>query len=214
MLFIRTRQKLDGYEHFLTRLRIAEKYDRLQVFAQRHAAAVEVNDLRHRSVGVGAEAKPHPCAGQVVAIQGLRHFNLATEPHCFLGRRHPVMAFRVSVHLLPTAVIERWILTVWHVALVVPPGAAWQGTETLQSSQGGLFLRRQIYAGMMPVVHLEELRAKWHGGERGKCKRSAAGKTSDGTQGNLLYAQQNRKGSINMPAYKRMGTSNMKTRQL
>jgi hypothetical protein len=67
---------------------------------------------------------------------------------------------------------------------------------------------------MMPVVHLEELCAKRHGGQRGKCKRSAAGKTMGGTQGSLLYVNQNRKGSINMPAYRRMGTSNMKTRQL
>jgi hypothetical protein len=64
------------------------------------------------------------------------------------------------------------------------------------------------------MIHLEELCAKWYGGERGKRKRSVAGKTSDGTQGNLLYAKQNRKESINMPAYGRMGTSNMKTRQL
>jgi hypothetical protein len=42
---------------------------------------------------------------------------------------------------------------------------------------------------MMPMIHLEELCAKWYGGERGKRKRSAAGKTSDGTQGNLLYAK-------------------------
>jgi hypothetical protein len=67
---------------------------------------------------------------------------------------------------------------------------------------------------MVPVIHLEELRAKRRDGERGECQCSAAGKTTDGTQGSLLYAHQNRKGSFNMPAYRRMGTSNMKTRQL
>jgi hypothetical protein len=45
----------------------------------------------------------------------------------------------------------------------------------------------------MPVIHLEELRTKRHGGKCGEGKRRAAGKTIDGTQGSLLYAI-NRKG--------------------
>jgi hypothetical protein len=53
---------------------------------------------------------------------------------------------------------------------------------------------------MMPVIHLEELRTERHGGKCGEGKRRAAGKTMDGTQGNLLYAI-NHKGNVNIPAY-------------
>ena len=79
-LFIHGRQKLDRDQHLVTRLGIVEENDGLQVVAQRYAAAIEVNDLRHRTIGVGAETEPHARAGQVVSIQRLRNLDLTPEP--------------------------------------------------------------------------------------------------------------------------------------
>ena len=82
------------------------------------------------------------------------------------------MTIAVRIHLLPTAVVERWLLTMWHVALVITPLAAGQNVQTLQALDRGLFLSTQVHAGMMAVVHLEELCVKRCRRER--CKANAA----------------------------------------
>ncbi len=105
-LLIYCRQQLHRYQYLFAGLGIVEEHDGLEVIAQCNAPAVEVDDLRHGTIGVGTEAEPDACAAQVVAIQGLRHFDLAAKPHRVFRGRQPVVTIAVCIHLLPTAVVE------------------------------------------------------------------------------------------------------------
>ena len=142
--FVHRRQQLHRDQHLVARLRVVEEHDGFQVFAQRHAPAIEVDDLRHRTVGIRAEAEPHARAGQVIAVQRLRNLDLAPEPDRFFWRCQPVMAVAVRIHLFPAAVVQRWLLTMRHIALVVSPLAPRQNVETLQPLDRGLLLGAKV----------------------------------------------------------------------
>ena len=62
-----------------------EENDGLEIVAERDATAVEVDDLRHGAVGVGAELEPDARAGDVVAVEGPGDGDFAAEPGGFLG---------------------------------------------------------------------------------------------------------------------------------
>ncbi len=66
-LFVHGVQQLDGDRDFVAGLGVVEQHDRLEIVAHGHAAAVEVENLRHGPVGLGVELEPDARAGQVVA---------------------------------------------------------------------------------------------------------------------------------------------------
>ena len=75
VLFVDRVQELDGYQNLIARLGLIEKYDGLQVVAQGDAAPVEVDDLRHGTIRVGSKMEPDAAAGEIVAVEGLGHFD-------------------------------------------------------------------------------------------------------------------------------------------
>ena len=108
-------QKLDGYQNLISRLGLIEKHDRLQVFAHGDSPAIEVDDLRDGAIGVGPKMEPDAAARQIIAVQGLRHFDQAAIPHRF------VRSIRSRLDDWPTAVVEIDGLSVLHVSGMKPP---------------------------------------------------------------------------------------------
>ena len=78
-------EELDGDEDLVAGLGGLEEDDGLEVVAEGDAAAVEVDDLGHGAVGVGAELKPDAGAGEVVAVEGLGDFDGAAVPDGVVG---------------------------------------------------------------------------------------------------------------------------------
>ena len=78
-------EELDGDEDFVAGLGGVEEDDGFEVVAEGDAAAVEVDDLGHGAVGVGAELEPDAGAGEVVAVEGLGDFDDAAVPDGVLG---------------------------------------------------------------------------------------------------------------------------------
>lgn len=59
-----------------------EENDGFKVVAHGYAASVQVEDLRHRAIGIGMKAEPDSAAGKVVAVQRGRHSNRPAIPDC------------------------------------------------------------------------------------------------------------------------------------
>ena len=80
-------EELDGDEDLVAGFGGVEEDDGFEVIAEGDAAAVEVDDLGHGAVGVGAELKPDAGAGEVVAVEGLGDLDDAAIPDGVLGAR-------------------------------------------------------------------------------------------------------------------------------
>ncbi len=108
-------ENLDRDQNFVAGLGIVEEHDGLEIVAERHAAAIEIDDLGHRTIGAGVELEPDARAGEVVAVQRLWNFDFAAKPDgIFCG-----VAFDRKNR--PTAVVETHGLTMSDVAGVKTP---------------------------------------------------------------------------------------------
>jgi len=77
-------QQHDGNQDLVAGLCFVEKNDRLKIVAKSNAAPVEVENLRHRSVGIGSQGKPDARAGEILSMKTVGNFNQAPKPHSFL----------------------------------------------------------------------------------------------------------------------------------
>ena len=121
-------EELDGDEDLFARLGLIEEDDGFEVVAESYAAAVEVDDLRHGAVGVGAEAEPDARAGEVVAVEGLGDFDFAAIPDGVGG------GFAAGFDEGPGAVVEVEGFAVGEVAGVVAPLL---GGEVVKGGEAG-----------------------------------------------------------------------------
>jgi len=179
-------QQLHRHQHLLARLGAPEQDHRLQVLAEGDPPAVEVEDLGHRPVRLRAEAEPDLRPGQVVAVQRLRNLDDAAKPHGTLRRMEELVPRRAGRHLLPAAVVERWVFSVRHVPGVVAPRAGGKQVQAVQPPDRALLLRAQVQPGILAMGHLVELGAQGEGRAEGQHQGSAQGKTGQGAHGDLL----------------------------
>ena len=93
-------QQLDGHRHGVAGLGAVEEHNGLQVVAHRHAAAVEVENLRHRPVSRGVKLEPDARAGQVVAAERGRYLITLAKPERLFGR------LGLQGNRLPAALVE------------------------------------------------------------------------------------------------------------
>ena len=123
-------KNLDRDENLVAGLGVVEEHDGFEIVSHRNATAVEIDDLRHRAVGVGVELKPDARAGQVVTVQGLGDFDLPAKPDgVFCG-----VAF--DRENWPTAVVEAYGLAVRDVSGVKAPAVDRQGVQFGEAVDG------------------------------------------------------------------------------
>ena len=121
---------------------VVKQHDRLQVVAHGHAAAVEVENLRHGAIGFGVELEPDARAGQVVAMQCLRDLKGLAKPDR-IGRRLLARGNR-----LPSAFVQIHRFAVRQIARVHLPCAGGQFTQAGEPVNYGARCRRQIGTGL------------------------------------------------------------------
>ena len=116
-------EELDGDEDLVAGLGGFEEDDGFEVVAEGYAAAVEVDDLGHGAVGVGAELEPDAGAGDVVAVEGFGDFDGAAVPDGVRG------GFGAAVRRGPGGVVERGGFAVGEIAGVEAPFAGGKGVQ-------------------------------------------------------------------------------------
>lgn len=79
-------EELDGHEDAIAGLSAIEEHDGLEVITEGYAAAIEINNLGHGTVGVGHELKPDAGAGEVVTVERLGDLEPAAIPDGVHGR--------------------------------------------------------------------------------------------------------------------------------
>ena len=150
-------EELDRYEDLVAGLGGLEEDDGFEVVAEGDALAVEVDDLRHGTVGVGLELEPDAGAGDVVAVEGLGHLDLAAVPDGVLG------SFAARVDERPGGVVEGGRLAVGDVSGVEVPVTGRQSVEGLERVQ----LRESVGGEVLQFSHRSEgLSWKEGGGEQ------------------------------------------------
>ena len=78
-------KKLYCDENLVAGMSRLEEHDGLEIVTKGYPTAVEVDDLRHRPVGVRPEAEPDTGAGKVIAVECARNFNNSAVPDGILG---------------------------------------------------------------------------------------------------------------------------------
>ena len=119
-------EEFDGDEDLVAGPGGFEEDDGFEVVAERDALAVEVDDLRHGAVGVGAELEPDAGAADVVAVEGLGHLDGAAVPDGFFG------GLRARADEWPRRVVEGGRLAVGDVTDVEAPLACGERVEGLE----------------------------------------------------------------------------------
>ena len=122
-------EELDGDGDGVAGLGVVEEDDGFEVVTHGGAAAVEVEDLGHRAVGVGVELEPDAGAGEVVAVEGLGNGDALAEPDGVIGRPG------AAGHDAPVGVVESDGFAVGEVAGVHLPGAGGQLSESGEARQ-------------------------------------------------------------------------------
>src|SRR6516165_4827910 len=93
-------QQLDGDRNFLAGFGVIEKNNGLEIVTHGCAAAIEVENLWHRTIGVRVELKPDPCARQVVPAQRSGNLKGLPKPNRIVG------SFGSALNPLPAGAIE------------------------------------------------------------------------------------------------------------
>ncbi len=166
-------EKFNGYQDFVAGLGGFEEDDRLEVFAEGDAFAVEVDDLGDGSVGVGAELEGDAGAGDVVAVEGLGDFDLAAVPDGF------VRCLGFGLDEGPGGVVEGDGFAVGDVADVEAPVACREGVEGFEGvelgdgGRGEVLLLADWSEGLCECKRTqqegERKAAKTHEGKVSKC---------------------------------------------
>jgi hypothetical protein len=113
-------KQLDGDGDLITRFGAVKQNDGFEVVAKGYAAAVEVEDLRHGTVGFRVELEPDARASQVVSAQGLGNRVALPKPDRVVGR------FAGRRHGLPSGLVDIDSFAMGKVAGVHLPGAIGQ----------------------------------------------------------------------------------------
>ena len=103
-------QQLHRDQHPFAGLGVIEQHNRLQIVAERDAPPVEINNFRHRPVGIRRKLEPNPRPGQIVAVQRLGNFDPAAIP----DRLHRRVRF--GRNRLPAGIVEFWRFPMRHIA--------------------------------------------------------------------------------------------------
>ncbi len=140
VLVVNGGKKLDGDEDGLAGLRVIEERNLFEVFAERDAAAVEVDDLGHRPVGPRDEPEADVDAGEVVAVEGFGNGDALAIPDGVLAGGG--LRFGHG----PGAVVERRRFAVRQVAFMHAPAAVGQRVELHEAVHGLLLFRFQLWS--------------------------------------------------------------------
>ena len=117
-----------------------EENDRLKIISHRNAPAIEVDNLRKRSIRPRLEAEPDARTGQVIAVQRLGNLHPLPEPERSLG----ILAVRLGDR--PVGVLYRGVFGMRHIARVVMPNAGRQIAEAAELFDGvALGLRKSLF---------------------------------------------------------------------
>ncbi len=139
-------EDFDGDEDLVAGLCVVEEDDGLEIVAERDAAAVEIDNLGHRAVGVGVELEPDAGPGEVVAVERLGDLDGAAKPDCVLRR----VAFDGKNR--PGAVVEAYGFAVGDVAGVKAPAVDGQVVEFGEAVDGGSRGRGQRFGQRSDLI--------------------------------------------------------------